>query len=172
MGFYVFMLVAFRCDSNDGVAALARKHLGILGVPVVAGAGKEWDWPRREDLPEHLHLDHWEAICFLTDLAGRSGGNKGPKGGTSSWGTVGNGTDPQAFVDVLRPFWMDLLGGGPDGEIAGGPLDFEHVIVFGEREQSARAHAWEISRREDPSGGVLGELLIEEKTLPFCWNQY
>lgn len=137
MGFYVHLSVVFACDRNEGVAALATKHL-----PSVA----ETREPR------------W----FLEELSKRTGGNPGPKGGLSLWGIVGNYTDAEEFIEVLRPFFTELLS----GQIDGGPCEFEHAIVFTEREQSERATAFEISRDED-----TGHLQVKEHELPFAWMQ-
>ena len=110
MGFYVHIHVCFACDRNDAVATLAKEHAAKL--PSDADGEREAHW-------------------FLEDLAGRTGNNRGPKGGLSLWGIVGNYTMPEVFVETLKPFWRDLLAG-----VDGGPCDFEHVLVFYEREQS------------------------------------
>lgn len=139
MGYYVHLHVAFACDENEGVAKLAQHHLDLLGP----------------DAPIEVH---W----FLGDLANRSGKNRGPKGGLSLWGIVGNYTNGEEFCEVLRSFWNDLLR-----EVPGGPFDFEHVLVFEEREQSGCATAFEIIYDEDRD-------IIEIKrheNLPFSWHQ-
>lgn len=136
MGWYVHISVIFACDENKGVADLAKKHL--------------------ENLGEECHEAHW----FLNNLSKRTGTNDGPKGGLSLWGTVGNHTNAEKFVEALRPFWTELLSSKTDG----GPFDFEHILVFYEPEQSESANAYEISFNK--------ELIIKHHpNLPFCWGQ-
>lgn len=143
MGVYVHLSVTFACDTNEGVAELARKHLPAQDEECI------------------------EAKWFLDDLSKRTGGNPGPKGGLSTWGIVGNYTLGETFVEKLRPFWIDLLAG-----VEGGPHDFEHIIVFEEREQTEQAKAFEIFLKENFDGTpVPGDLVIREHDLPFCWNQ-
>ena len=152
MGYYVHLSVVFSCDQNDGVAALAKKHLTVL--------------------PPADHEDHCdEAQWFLEDLAGRTGENRGPKGGLSTWGMVGNYTHAEEFVKVLAPFWLELLQA--DGE-SGGPLCHEHILVFYEPEQSEAANAIEIVlESEDEMERGKGRLVIyHHQGLPFCWGQY
>lgn len=133
----VHLHVCFPADKNDGVAELARKHLALLTY-------------------------RKEAAWFLEDLAGRTGKNPGPKGGLSLWGMVGNYTNAESFVEVLKPFWTELLGVRCDG----GPLGFEHIIVFYEHEQTLAANAYEIMLED-------GELIVKHhQDLPFCWAQY
>ena len=146
MGYYVHLSVIFSCDENEGVAELAKRHMALLP----------------EDGPS-------EAKWFLEDLSKRQGQNIGPKGGLSLWGLVGNYTQAEEFVEVLRPFWNDLLN-----EVDGGPLGFEHVLVFYEPEQSEAASAIEIfrERSDDSSRYEKGDLLIRHhRDLPFCWGQ-
>lgn len=123
MGYYVHVHVCFACNKNDGVAALAKKHRPLL--PSDSEGVREAGW-------------------FLDSLAERTGHNPGPKGGLSMWGMVGNYTRVDEFVEVLRPFWLDLLG-----DIDGGPCDFEHILVFEEREQTERTTAYEIIKNDD-----------------------
>lgn len=144
MAYDVHLHVSFACDKNEGVAALAAKHLPRLAQQGVA-----------------LNVSYREAVWFLEDLAGRTGINRGPKGGLSLWGMVVNGAVVEDFVAVLGAFWTELLS----GELDGGPLDFERVVVFEEQEQSEAATAYEI-RVEDNA------LTIKKSgDLPFSWAQ-
>jgi len=138
MGHYVHINVCFACDKNEGVAALAEKHL-----------------PETEECRE--------AKWFLEDLAKRTGNNPGPKGGLSTWGMVGNYTDEEEFVEVLRPFWKDLLS-----DVDEGPCSFEHVLVFVEHEQTERATAFEIYRDDDDDAETL---TVKKHECPFSWMQ-
>lgn len=148
MGLYVHIHVCFACDRNDGVAALAAKHLATLGGP-----GSLDDGDR-------------EAAWFLADLAQRTGGNSGPKGGLSLWGMVGNYTQVDRFCERLLPFWRELLG----EKIDGGPCDFERVLVFEEREQREAATAYQIGW-DDPDSDARQIVIVKRDNLPFSWMQ-
>lgn len=137
MGYYVHLSVVFACDKNDGVAEIAKRHLDTVG-------------------------ENREARWFLEDLSTRTGSNPGPKGGLSLWGAVGNYTNAEEFVNVLRPFWLALLA----DDYEGGPCGFEHVIVFTEPEQTERATAFEIFRDEADDS-----LTVKKHELPFAWMQ-
>lgn len=143
MGFYVHINVCFACDNNEGVAALAKKHLGKITSD--ADGCREAKW-------------------FLEDLSNRTGCNKGPKGGLSTWGMVGNYTNGMVFVEELREFWSELLSG-----VDGGPLSFEHILVFVELEQSEQAKAIEIFLEGEDRPGTLK---IVEHDCPFAWMQF
>ncbi|MBX6168871.1 MAG: hypothetical protein IRY84_14690 [Thermobispora bispora] len=144
MGFYVLLSVVFPCDRNDGVAALARRHLRNLGP----------------DAP-------LEAQWFLQDLGERSGENPGPKGGLSLWGIVGNHTRPHDFASALTPFWLDAYF------TPGGPLRHERIIVFYEFEQSEEANAIEICLEDEDADRAAARLSMRTHPgLPFAWGQY
>ena len=142
MGFYVHIHVCFACDDNSGVAELAAKHAATFPTYEQGNAIRYVRW-------------------FLDDLAKRTGGNDGPKGGLSMWGMVGNYVRVEEFCERLRPFWAELLAG-----VKGGPCDCEHVLVFEEREQTERAIAYEIALNEDTE-----ELSIKRHECPFAWMQ-
>lgn len=139
MGYYVHLNVVFACDGNDEVAKLAQNHLEQLSQ-------------------EAMNEVRW----FLKDLSGRSGVNKGPKGGLSLWGIIGNYTNGEEFCETLRPFWADLLRGVPDG-----PLPCEHILVFYEPEQEQRATAFEIMYHKESDALEI----VRHDNLPFCWGQ-
>lgn len=147
MGFYVHLSVIFSASYNDGIAELARKHLPLLVFE--DGENREAEW-------------------FLRDLSGRTGENMGPKGGLCLWGTVGNYTRPDKFVDKLRPFWKELLSG-----VTGGPLSFHHILVFGEPEQTERTTAYEIflPENEDGFGDHESDLIVKVHECPFAFMQ-
>jgi hypothetical protein len=151
MSYNVLLSVVIPCDENDGVAALAKKHLDVLGQ-------READGER-------------EAIWFLQDLAQRTGRNTGPCGGVSLWGMTSNYTLVDVFVNLLGPFWFDLLT-----TECGGPLDFEHVLVFYENEQSEYANAYEIGffGPDEPTPRSRDWRALEirhHEKLPFAWMQ-
>jgi hypothetical protein len=146
MAWYVHIHVCFACDYNDGVAALAKEHL----------AGTDYQCR--------------EAKWFLESLSQRTGTNAGTKGGLSLWGICGNYTNGEEFVEELKPFWEDLL----KSDTEGGPLYFEHILVFVEPEQSEQTIAYEIFLDEDlsyfpPTRG--GDLVVKVHECPFCFYQ-
>jgi hypothetical protein len=162
MGYYVHLSVVFACDKNEGVAALAAKHLAAL---------PDEDANFKENGTAKYLEDLREARWFLEDLSVRSGGNRGPKGGLSLWGIVGNYTTGVGFVDTLKPFWSELLN-----EVPGGPLRHERIIVFVEPEQTDAAQAFEIGLEdlsESDSGQYeYGPLVVtHHEGLPFSWGQ-
>ena len=145
MSYYVHLLVSFQCEKNEGVAELAQKHLPLI----------------RE-------ADEQEAISFLEELRSRTGTNPGTKGGMSLWGMVGNRTDPEKFVESLRPFWDDLLR----SQIEGGPLWFNHIVVFYEFEEQNHSNALEIFLTGDFRTPLASRPLVINKheQLPFQWR--
>ena len=147
MGFYVHLHVAFACNSNDGVAALAKKHLAEVPAPVDG----------------YREGGEKEAVWYLEELSKRTGNNPGPKGGISLWGVIGNYTEPEKFVSTLLPFFKELLS----GSIEGGPCSFEHIIVFHEREQTEQASAIEVFLDEDKK-----EIITKNHDLPFAFMQF
>lgn len=142
MGYYVHVHVSFACDDNEPVAALAKRHAENYKTEGAGDAERAARW-------------------FLDDLSERTGTNMGPKGGVSLWGIIGNYTSVDEFCELLRPFWIELLTTPQCG-----PLDFEHIIVFEEREQSEQAVAYEIYLERESQA-----LTIKRHALPFCWNQ-
>lgn len=152
MSTYVHLHVCFNCDENRSVATLARQHLAQL--------------PSNDPADVQTGSWHFEAQHFLNSLAGRTGPNPGPKGGLSLWGIIGKNTNVAAFCEELRPFWIALLS-----EIEGGPLDFNRVIVFEEREQTQAANAYQIGWDNNEHEGRI--LVIKKyERLPFSWGQY
>ena len=122
MGYYVHLHVAFACDENEPVARLAKKYLAQLA-------------------PKKNSDSLGAARRFLRALSRRTSANPGEKGGISIWGEIGNYTRGDQFCQILRPFWNDLLTTHPQ---TGGPLDFEHILVFCEPENHERTTAYEI----------------------------
>lgn len=145
MGYYVHIHVCFSCDHNEPVAKLAAKHLPTVTEDKVDG--------------------YTEAFWFLSDLSKRTGDNHGPKGGLSLWGMTGNYTNGDIFVETLRPFWEEMLR----NEI--GPLDFEHILVFVEPEQTEQTTAYEIFLEEKTGSDERGPLVIKKHACPFSFMQ-
>jgi len=87
----------------------------------------------------------------------------GRKGELFNWGYVGNYTDPELFVESITPFLEHLRSNDTSF------LDFEHALVFYEREQFGYCDCYEI-KPEDAADSKL--IVVEHKELPFCWNQF
>ena len=111
--------VCFACNRNDAIAVLAKKHL--------------------ERPFDKNNFGFQEAVWFLDDLSRRTGGNPGPKGGLSLWGIVGGSTDAKCFVQLLKPFFKDLLDG-----VDGGPLAFHHILIFTQTEELRAMTVYEV----------------------------
>lgn len=154
MSFDVELLVAFHCSWYDGVAALARRHLPSIR----SSAGSQC-------IPE--------AIALLDDLAGRAGStDQGPKNGLAVWTYGGNYTRPDAFGEVLRPFWDDLLRYPVDG----GPLRFNHILILYQLQDAWRCEALEIlldlpedAFAQERDWSVFPLLIRRHEDLPFRW---
>lgn len=147
MGWYVHIHVCFACDRNEPVAELAKRHRLAL-------AGEDGDDGDRA------------AVWFLEDLARRTGGNHGPKGGLSMWGMVGNYTNGESFCEALKPFFEEMLRHG-----IGGICQHEHILVFEEQEQSDSAIAYEIMLDGDYASDVRKVVIKTHTGLPFAWMQ-
>ncbi|MEM9752110.1 MAG: hypothetical protein AAF916_01865 [Planctomycetota bacterium] len=153
MTWCVHLHVCFAAQHNDSLKSIAEKHL--------------------PNIPDESQ--YYEASEFLKDLSARTGEYSGPRGGLCLWGMVSNHTKAQVFVEVLKPFWIDLLS-----DLNGGPLEFERVIVFYEEEQSKSANCYEIGWNEEAldidkwnQPKRLNQLLIRHhRQLPFSWNQH
>lgn len=155
MSYYVHLHVAFNANGNDGIAALAKQHLA------------EMEKQAKDDTDCSINDD---AISFLQDMSKRTGPNPGPKGGLCLWGIVGNYVRPEDFVEVLKPFWLDLLC----EDIKDGPLNHHHIIVFYEHQWSEQAKALEIyvEAKYNESGYIEDTICIKKhEDLPFTWMQ-
>ena len=155
MSYYVLLLVTFPCNENDEVAALAKDHLVRKGLDPEC---KKVERTNQND-------GQWEAELFLRDLSKRSGLNSGHNGGVSSWGRIGNYVREAEFVAELLPFFSDLLGLGPAGEIDGGPMSHHHVLVFSEYEDAGCSSVHDIFRPEEATN-----LQVDKKQLPVGWG--
>lgn len=152
MGYYVHISLAFSCNSYDDLAPIASKSLLEVDTP---------------------HFER-HAKWFLEHLSEQSGTLPGPKGGICTWGMTGNGVSGQNFVEDLIPFWELLF----KEEIL---LDFEHIVVFCEPEDS-HVTVFEIYQYPEgcPESSQKGEMMIQTKQnlriyrhedVPFRWNQ-
>ena len=150
MSVYIHLHVCFDCDVNDGVAQLAAEHLDKL-----------YDWVRKGNYDTRS----WSyAEAFLNDLSARTGRNPGGKGGLSLWGVLTGGASPGDFVEILIPFWEDLLS----EKVEGGPLNFNHIIVFYEKENTGAANAYEIFW-DEPDSAERSLVIRNHERLPFAW---
>jgi hypothetical protein len=147
MAWDVHIHVCFSCDRNEPVAELARRHLEA----VKARDGDDGDRA---------------AVWFLEDLAKRTGGNPGPKGGLSLWGMVGNYTNGASFCEALKPFFEEMLIHG-----VGGICQHEHILVFEEQEQSESPTVYEIMLDGDYDSDARRLAIKRHENLPFTWMQ-
>jgi len=153
MGFYVHLSVTFNANSEDigklkPIVAKYRKYIK-----------KEWD----DVSTDGKHECEWssEAYWFLDALLDKKNYNCGPKGELFTWGIVGNCTSAENFVDSLEGLFEQML----KGEVS--IMDFEHILVFWESEQSEQANAYELFLDDDTK-----KIVKKEHELPFCWNQH
>jgi hypothetical protein len=157
----VELLVSFSCWENDGVAALAVKHLATFQA-----LAEEHDGERG---------GHYEAREFLKSLAGRSGRTDGSTYGISAWCFGGNYTQPELFAEILRPVWDELLR----YPVEGGPLRMDHVLVLYQLENEGHTGAVEIfldlpeqwHRALTPDSVAAWPLVMRtHANLPFGWR--
>lgn len=146
MGLYVHISVVFAYDGDDEATEIANKYL-------------EKDWSQSGS--------RTEIVSFLEHLRDKHHTKFSPKGGTFYWGGIGNYTDTKEFVEDLRPFWKELLVAKCS------PMDFEHILVFTEREGMEYASAFEIWLDEDKDVPEKYELITTwHSRLPFAWMQF
>lgn len=105
----VYLSVTFRADENEPLAEIARDYA-----------------PRFGDDYQSMTDGNREARYFLDDLTKRTGTNPGSSGGICAWGSIGEYTPPEIFVDALRPFFLRVWLGGVM------PLD-ERVLIVAQR---------------------------------------
>ena len=145
MGFYTHISVVFSCNEKEGIITCAKDFLTKNSLDSEDGSR--------------------EAKWFVEDCATGRGYVCGPKGALYTWGLVGNYTNAEKFVEVLMPFWDQLLGKAKDCG-----FDFEHINVFYEPEQSEQAQCYEIYREAHDKKGAI--LIKHHDALPFCWRQF
>lgn len=143
MGFYVHLSVCYSSELEDDIKPELEKLVNKY---------------KKEDAPK-------EAIWILEAILDPKNYNCGPKGFLFTWGVVGNYTSGQEVVDYLKPFFEEQLRNNL------GTLDFDHILIFEEREQSQQAIAYEIFL-EDSNSDEKGPLIVKRHELPFCWNQF
>ena len=131
MSYEVTLVVTFQAlpDEAESVAEVARRHLPAI--------------EERYRAAEERGL--WEAVYLLTSIAEGKGFTGGSKWGMFTWGTVGNYVPVDTFVDVLRPFWEELLSIHADEDGWGGPLPGNTIVVLFESYSAGQAGAVEIS---------------------------
>lgn len=140
MAHEVLITVTVQWNDQDELAAIAKRYHDILS--------KEGHYTG----PENRKL--LECNMFLADLTTRTGMAKGPKGGVVQWGIVGNWTVGDTFVEVLKPFWEEILK-----ETVG------NVVVMAQDEQTPYVNCWVIRLDDDD------ELLtITEHQLPISFG--
>jgi hypothetical protein len=169
MSYVVDVLLSIPCGGPESVPAVARALVPALSAEAAArarAAGKDpaWDWP-----------PGWnEALGLLEYLAAGRGFAPGSRGRTFSWGLFnwdvgGNSFDVAAFVEVLRPFWQELLRRRRQDEEGGwgGPSPTTQLLLLCEGENDEHGSAVTIRSadpwRIDPRPG----LVVDQHALPF-----
>jgi hypothetical protein len=144
----VCLTVTFRCDENDPLAEVARDYA-----------------PRFGDDHDSMPDGKREARYFLDDISGRTGPNPGRNGGLCVWGTIGNFTPPEVFVEALMPFFLRLWIAGVI------PLD-EHVLILSQRKGGEATHfclrvnAEALEQRRAPN---LTDVLVATEVSALGW---
>jgi len=155
MGWSVHLLVTFPCDGPRGVVELAQRH-----IPTFVN-------PPPQTTAAHL------AKQFLEFLASGKGIDCATKGGRFAWGVIGNNPKPDEFVELLRPFWIELLSHftPPPPHDWDGPLYYKSILVFSEAYEVGHASLIEIRNRNDWRSKVV-DLVVEKRArLPFTLSR-
>ena len=100
---------------------------------------------------------------MFDDMSNGKGFFVGSKGSLFNWGYVGNYTEIEPFVEMLKNFLEEIRGFYTEGF-----LDFDQALVFYEPEQSEQATAYEIKPKD---GLSENKLIIEKHNCPFAWMQ-
>jgi hypothetical protein len=155
MGWNVHLLVTFPYDGPQGVVELAKRHL-----PPFA-------FHSAQTSTEHI------VGQFLEYLAAGKGIDCATKGGRFAWGVVGNNTDSRQFVELLRPFWVELLGhfSPPPPLDWDGPLYYESVLVFSEAYEVGHASLIEIRNRGDWRTRQVDLVVEQRERMPFTLSR-
>ena len=170
MSYAVKICVMFRCYNNDALAKIANDHLSKLGLVLPPGD----DWPDDGNQPELIAADlnmndfeSWHSLCFLTDMARRTGYNKGRNGGMVTWGTITNYGIPDVFAEDLKDFWYDIM---KDEDTC----CLDNILIFYEREQEEYANCIEIKCPYTKGKGRLKESMVfkDHLRLPFSWADW
>lgn len=112
--------------------------------------------------PEEFDRD---ALRMLEHAAGGHGVALGPRGDMFTWGSLGNYSSLDCFVDALNPFWLELY-------VRRAVFDHNGIVVMFQQEQRALGRIIEITAQRvagrPPPGLVIREL---ETTFPlFGWH--
>jgi hypothetical protein len=144
-------------------------HEVIITVVFPASLGRKDDLSEFADQHGYLAVgDCVEADLFVEALKSKKHIDCGRKGAVFAWGITGNYTDEGKFVQTLAPLFRQLL---LDPDV--GPLNFEHILVFYEHEQSERAGAYEVYLEEPPNWDFKEDsktlVIKHHPALPFQW---
>lgn len=171
----VRLVIVFDAFGPAPAQALAARFLAELGV-AAEPVGGEGEAARRQ-------FAHEEAARFLGQLAEGTCYSRGVRGGMFVWANVTSHVVVDDIVDVLRPFWRELLWGAMvsprrQGEPYPGPYPDSSILILYHRDTSPHAGALEIGlegadRQEDWEDAAdehwRPELAIRRHdTLPFA----
>ena len=160
MSYLVDVLVTFRCDEVRGVR-IARQHLESISAERTSLL---WG----DAAPRAGLLEAGDLLQYLADGKGIV---SGPKGARFSWGAVMNYGRVEAMVELLRPFWRELLrsGGRAEDERHRSPHEYDAVLVLHHGEDDDTIQTLHISL-VDPVDEA-SEIGIRRATLPFRFGQ-
>lgn len=147
--------VSFSCWDNEFVAEVAKQHHKTLV----------------EKFP-----NEWEAVSiklFLQEASERTGkldANKRRRG-LFQWGGQWKYVEAAEFVELLKPFWLELLISS-EYHFTGGPLEHAHILVMSEYEATEKLIVHEIKLVEPVGHFREHKLVITRHECPFSWGLY
>lgn len=144
MALYTHISVCFSVDDNTFGRCIAKSYM--------------------RELEKDRDNASIELIWMLKAFSEGNGIFTGPKGSLFNWGIVGNYTGIEDFITQLIPF-LEALRSDEDT----GFCDFEHAIVFYEREGSESATVYEIMPFENNAMNPL--IWRVHENMPFTWMQ-
>lgn len=101
-----------------------------------------------------------DAKRFLKYVAEGHGVGHGPKGQMLTWGSVGNYSDIDAFVEDLCPFWFDLYAEAV-------MFTFDTIVVMMQVEQRVALEIYEISLKGGFQVTPDSSLVLRDMKTPF-----
>jgi hypothetical protein len=165
MSYVVDVFLSIPCGGPKSVAATSGTRLSTLRAESMARAAVEGE-ASRYDQPRGWAETEW----LLEHLAAHRGFASGGMGCSFSWGIRENSTDVAVFVDVLRPFWQELLRWRRQEEERDwdGPLSVSQIVLLCDGEGFDHGYALTI-RNADPWRvfDPHPALIVDHHALPF-----
>lgn len=170
MAYAVDLLVTFPSRGPVGVQRIAQhmcRAVDDLEDPGPSGVMARRYWPTAHPGNFDRHVDI--ALWFLKQLAEGRGfqPSAGRAWGRWVWSSVGNHVYVGQFVEILRPFWSELLAARPvDDPGWDGPRSSDTILLLYEGFRDWWANAAEI-RSTDPASGYPELSVRRRERLPF-----